>query len=94
MIFTSFQGDQAEGSDWINVLNSQEVFLEDDRDIHLERHQNQRHFLISRIFFSFQMSQGWKLTGMSSTTAASPAGYGCLVWSYSLGTDCIENTAS
>jgi hypothetical protein len=33
MIFSSFQCDQAEGSDWINVLNSQEVFLEEGGNI-------------------------------------------------------------
>jgi hypothetical protein len=31
--------DQAEGSVWINVLNSQEVFLEDAGEINLKCHQ-------------------------------------------------------
>jgi hypothetical protein len=45
---------EAEGSDRINVLNAQEVFLEDAGNIHLQCQQNHRPFLTSRIaFFSF-----------------------------------------
>jgi hypothetical protein len=43
--------DQAEDSDWINVLNAQDIFLEGAGGIHLEFHQNHKPSLISRIIF-------------------------------------------
>jgi hypothetical protein len=56
MSFASFEGagsDQAEGSDWINVLNAQEDFLENTGEIHLECHQTHRPYPISRIILVF-----------------------------------------
>jgi hypothetical protein len=41
--------DEAECSDCTNVLNTQQVFLEDARDINSECRQNHGPFLISRI---------------------------------------------
>jgi hypothetical protein len=56
---------QAEGSDWINVLNAQEVFLEDAGDIQLAWHQNHRPFLNVKDCISFDTSQDRKLIGVS-----------------------------
>jgi hypothetical protein len=43
--------EKAEGSEKINVLNAQEVFLEDVGHIHLESHQNHSPFITARIVF-------------------------------------------
>jgi hypothetical protein len=53
--------DQAESSDWINVLNAQEVLLEDTGDIHLEWHHTHRPSPIS-----FETSQNQRLIILAS----------------------------
>jgi hypothetical protein len=55
------------------MLNTQEVFLEDAGHIHLEYFINHRPFLILMILFFFEILQGQKLTGVSSSTVASKA---------------------
>jgi hypothetical protein len=43
-VFAMFRprSDQAEDSDWINVLNAQAIFLDVVEDINLECHQNRK----------------------------------------------------
>jgi hypothetical protein len=62
--------DRDKNSNWINVLNEQEVSLEGAWDIHLECHLKHRPFLISRTVL-LEMSKGWNFTGESSSTVAS-----------------------
>jgi hypothetical protein len=55
--------DQVEGSDWINVLNAQDVFLEDAGDVNLECHQNHRPFLMSRNVTGSEINRGVFIDG-------------------------------